>query len=238
MLHSTPQYSTVLQYFTVLHSTTVLHSAPQYSTVLQYFTVLHNTTVHRSTPQYSTVLHSTPQYFTVLHSTPQYSTVLQYFTVLHSTPQYSTVLHSTPQYFTVLHSTPQYYSTPQYTSQYSTVFLMHQLNVLQLLPLLLLLFNSVSTSWLVQKSKLSNKVFSLQTNRTRFSLIQTQNSSSGRTWCIGLDRSDISVWTRCEREQVQISVLPRVQPVRFWSEWLLSTRRRLRSELQSTSARL
>ena len=87
------------------------------------------------------------------------------------------VLHSTPQYSTVLHTNS---NAPNERPRGSNIIEYHRRWRLQLLLLLLLLlFNSVSTSCDWSKSPNNpTKCFHCKPNRNRFSLIQTQNTSS------------------------------------------------------------
>ena len=130
-------YKVLLQYYSVLHSTTTYYSSTTlyYKVLLQYYSVLQSTTpvllcttkYYSSTTLYYKVL---LQYYSVLHST---TTLLQYYSVLQNTTlvllctaKYysSTALYYKVllQYYSVLHGTTTYYSS---TTLYYKVLLQY-----------------------------------------------------------------------------------------------------------------
>ena len=109
VLQSTTVYYTVLlQYYSVLQSTTpvLLCTTQYYNVLLQYYSVLQSTTpVLLCTTKYYSVLHSLLQYYPVLQST---TLVLLCTAKYYSSTLYCKVLF---QYYSVLHSTTTYYSS-------------------------------------------------------------------------------------------------------------------------------
>ena len=112
-MDTTPAYKVLLQYYSVLHSTTTYYSSTTlyYKVLLQYYSVLQSTTplllwLQSTTP----VLLCTTRYYS--STTLYYKVLLQYYSVLHSTVT-TTYYSSTTLYYKVL---LQYYSVLQSTT--------------------------------------------------------------------------------------------------------------------------
>ena len=140
LLCTTEYYSSTTLYYSVLESSTLYYSSTTlyYKVLLQYHSVLHSTTpVRLRTTQYyssTTLYYKVPLCTTKYYSstTPYYKVLLQYYSVLQcNTPvyykmplQYYSVLQSATKYYSVLHgTTPVLLCTTKY---YSSTTLYYQ----------------------------------------------------------------------------------------------------------------